>query len=179
MRLRADGIRHYLSARMRRLRAGMKRLAAGRDRKATFYLAFLYFLWSIVPHFHLLIHSHGGGAHAHAELSGAQVRLANRVLEGLGPAGLQGSADGDQGGLETGARSVARGPGEPALAAGPGHDWHAHYWEDANLAGQASLPAWASLAAALLAFLAARYRAPALGPTGPASARGPPFALLS
>jgi hypothetical protein len=175
--MRRTKARHKAPAPVRTLR----RIAAGRDPQAAFYLALAYFLWAIIPHFHVLVHSHAGGAHSHAALSGAQVRLANRLLDGLGPAGLAGSADGDIGGQETSAsggeprgRAVAPVAGETAMAAGNEAHWHAHYWEDANLAGAASLPIFALACAAALLYFAVRYLPPALGPSGSAPARGPP-----
>ena len=158
---------------MRGIRARLKRIADGRDPRASFYAALAYLLWSIVPHFHLLIHSHAGGGHSHAALTGAQVRLANGVLDGLGPAGM--SFAGDIGGCEAPVHAAT----EPALADGSGGVLHAHFWEDANLAGLASLPAFLFAAAAFLVSFLSRYRAPALSRPGTALARGPPVLRLA
>ena len=146
-------------------------MASGREPTLAFYFALAYFVWSIVPHFHLILHTHAGGAHAHAALSGAQVRLANQVLDDLGPAGLPDADPAEFGGE---ANAPAAAPGEPALAAGAAGSPHAHFWDDANLAGAASLTFFAALAAAILLFRLVRYLAPALAPMGPALARGPP-----
>lgn len=174
---------------MRLPTSSLRRIAKGKDPKAAFYFALAYLLWSIVPHFHVLIHSHAGGAHSHAELDGAQVRLANRVLEGLGPAGFAASADGELSGQESPSRSAAGvsaeearpslPPGETALAAGGDAGLHAHFWEDTNLAGTAPFPAFALACAVALLFLAARYLPPALSPAGAAPARGPPAFLFA
>jgi hypothetical protein len=144
-------------------------MAVGRDPRTAFYLAVGYLLWSIVPHYHLLIHSHAGGAHSHAALTGAQVRLANSVLDGLGPAGLSAGAD-DIGGVE----APVPMSGEPTLASGPRGVLHVHFWEDSNLASLVSLPGFALLGADFLAAFFSRYRSPALSLSGLAFARGPP-----
>lgn len=154
---------------MPRATARLKRISAGKDPHAAFYVALAYLLWAIVPHFHLLIHSHAGGAHSHAALTGAQVRLANRVLDGLGPAGL--SATGEIGGMEI---PTVRAAGEPTFAVGSDRALHAHFWEDSNLASLASLPLFALACAALLLFFASRYLSPALSLQGSALPRGPP-----
>ena len=55
-----------------------------------FYLAFAFFIWSILPHFHLLVHSHKGGTgnHVHPSFSAADLPMANRILGVPGPAAL-------------------------------------------------------------------------------------------
>lgn len=173
------------------------RKRAGRISRTRFYLAFAYLLWSIVPHFHLLVHSHAGGAHTHAALSGAQVRLANQVLEGLGPAVLSQTAETDFSGEETddaekplidlpgesGLSGLAGGSGHPVteaiLAAASAGMRHAHFWEDANLAGAVPLPAFAGLCAAFFFHAAFRYAAPSLKARAQSPARGPPALLFA
>jgi hypothetical protein len=153
-------------------------MAAGRDPRFRFRLALAYLLWSILPHFHVLFHSHAGGApHFHASLTSAQTALANRVLDGLGPAGLQGMAPTEVGGEEKAAPVPA--PGDVALAAGRDASLHGHYWEDANLAGALSFPTLAAMTAVLVLFFAVRYLPPGLRPSGAAPARGPPSLLFA
>ncbi len=169
---------------MLRVTANLLRLIRARDPRSRFYFAFVYLVWSILPHFHVLFHSHAGsGPHHHASFSPAQISLANRVIDGLGPAGLAGASEPDVGGEETNAVSVPRAlqatmayavAGESALAPGRDAFLHGHYWEDANLAGVASLPGFSVLAVVMIAFVAVRYLPPGLRPSGAALARGPP-----
>ncbi len=170
---------------MRTAKGRLERMGARRISRTRFYLAFAYLLWSIVPHFHLLVHSHAGGAHRHAALSGAQVRLANQVLEGLGPAVLSQTAETEISGEETdGVEKTAACPAghpvsEAILAAASAGMRHAHFWEDANLAGAVSAPAFAGLCAAVFFYAAFRYAAPSLKAWAPSLARGPPAPLFA
>lgn len=155
----------------------LRRMAAGRDPRFRFHLALAYLLWSILPHFHVLFHSHAGGApHFHASLTSAQTALANRVLDGLGAADVRGMSETEVGGEEKAAPIAAS--GEADLGAGR-EGLHSHYWEDANLAGVLSFPTLAAMAVVLVLFSAVRYLPPGLRPSGAAPARGPPSLLFA
>lgn len=149
------------------------RIPSARHPRARFYLALVFLIWSVLPHFHVLIHSHAGGPHVHASFSAEETDLANRVLEGLGPAGLP-DADSETGAAADGAMRGRASAGETALASGGEAASHGHFWEDANLAGAAALPASALPAVLVIALILARYLPPGLRPSGAAPARGPP-----
>jgi hypothetical protein len=149
----------------------LRRLMRAQEPKAAFHLAVAYLIWSIAPHFHQLYHTHAPGGAAPAALSQDQVRMANRVLNELGPAGLTEAKD-DGAGTEEHVRLVY--PSEPTVADGAEGIRHGHSWEDANLAGAAGLPDFHSLRPGPLPYPRPRYLPPGLRPTGAAPARGPP-----
>ena len=152
--------------------------------KVRFHLALAYLIWSILPHYHLLVHSHpgGDGAHTHLSFSAAEVGLANRALEALGPAVLAGDTraefslepgDAAAGKASVAAHAIA---GETALAGSTGDgNPHSHYWEDANLAGILSLCFAGLLIVLAIPYILRRHPAPFSGRLGLTWARGPPL----
>lgn len=158
------------------MHSGMGKL--GRMGRGRFYLALTYFLWSLLPHFHVLTHSHAAGSHSHASLSAAQVDLANRVLENLGPAELPDAEAAEVGGGLT--AGDVRPPGGSHAALAPvrsGSELHGHFWEDPNLAGLVSRDHALPFCAALIALAFASYASPSLRILHRAAARGPPALL--
>jgi hypothetical protein len=152
--------------------------------RGRFYLALAYLIWTILPHFHVLFHSHAGGAHFHATFTPTQVRMANRVLDGLGPSALATAQEADVGGEAAQAASAdplaeaatAWAPGAAALSAGAaGSGLHGHYWEDANLAGILGLFFAALIATRYFSRSFSRAEAPDARPMGFRLARGPPL----
>jgi hypothetical protein len=160
----------------------------GRNGKGRFHLALAYLIWSLLPHFHVLFHSHAGGAHFHATFDPAQVSLANRVMDNLEGSGLRGAAMAEVGGealnasqRPAGVESLsipALGLGDTGLKAGQADpNRHGHFWEDPNLAGMASSIAAALAVAALILAAAAAYPSPDLRALRRFPARGPPAFL--
>lgn len=154
----------------------LKTIALARNPRIRFYLALGYLLWSILPHFNLIYHTHAGGSHFHATLSPTQVAQANRVLEALGPAALAATVPTEVGGLELSVASVG---GALLAAADAASGLHGHYWEDANIAGLVSLPLLSLLLSALALLALARYQAPLFRFAGRLTARGPPAFLAA
>ncbi len=156
--------------------------------RVRFYLALLFFIWSITPHFHLMVHSHAGGeaSHVHLSLSSADVAMANRALEALGPTTLNGGKDDEIPSQEASAASVPAGSElansgavlsafDAALKAIPVNDFkHSHYWEDLNLVGMASLILQGLLAIILILYFLRCHLAPISELRGLTLARGPP-----
>lgn len=153
----------------------LKHMASANNPRTRFYLAIGYMLWALLPHFHLIYHSHAGGSHFHATLAPSQVKQANQVLDALGPAVLADAAMPEVGGEALPALAIA---GAAALsAADAASGLHGHFWEDANLAGLAALPGFQLLIAALLVLAMLRYQAPLFRFAGRLTARGPPVFL--
>lgn len=154
--------------------ANLRRIAKAQSPRARFYLALGYLIWALLPHFNLIYHTHEGGSHFHASFSPAEVAQANQVLDALGPAALADAGTPEVGGLEPAATAVA---GAASMAADAASGLHGHYWEDANLAGLASLPGFSLIVAALLLLAMIRYQAPLFRFAGKLTARGPPAFL--
>jgi hypothetical protein len=161
----------------------------GRNGKGRLHLALAYLIWTLLPHFHVLYHSHAGGAHFHASFDAAQVSLANRLMDNLEGSGLRDAAMAEVGGGERNASQrpkvveplaiLALAAGEAGLKAGGGANLHGHFWEDPNLAGMASSIAAALAIAALILAALAAYPAPDLRALRRFPARGPPAFLIA
>jgi hypothetical protein len=159
----------------------------GRNGKGRLHLALAYLIWTLLPHFHLLYHSHAGGAHFHASFDAAQVSLANRLMDNLEGSGLREAPMAEVGGGEVNASSRPKGveplsilalaAGEAGLKAGRDADLHGHFWEDPNLAGMASSMVAALAIAALILAAARAYPSPDLRALRRFPARGPPAFL--
>ena len=141
--------------------------------KGRFYLALGYLIWSLLPHFHIVNHSHAGGAHVHASFSTDQVRLANQVADNLDPSEMPSPEAADFGGEALPKASSHATPPEespesfstglhrlssPTADAGR----HGHFWEDPNLAGLVSGVSVVPFFIVLAVFVLAAYLAPSL-----------------
>jgi hypothetical protein len=159
-----------------------------RTGKGRFYLALGYLIWSLLPHFHIVNHSHAGGSHVHASFATEEVNLANRVVDNLDPAVTASSKPAEFGGEALPRASLAGSrpdgfPGASAIgvhALVPGNGdagRHGHYWEDPNLAGIVSGFSKVHSAAAFAHVAGDAYLAPSLRSLRSAPARGPPAFL--
>jgi hypothetical protein len=169
-------------------RMAMRMQRLNKMAKGRVYLALAYFIWSLLPHFHILFHSHAGGAHVHASFSTAQVAMANQVLDNLAPGELPGAAETEIGGEALAspcplqcapeAAAMAIAAGEAGLhpdSTDPNR--HGHFWEDPNVAGLASGISTLPFLSALILAAPAAYLAPPLRAIGLFPARGPPAVL--
>lgn len=156
--------------------------------KGRFYLALGYLIWSLLPHFHIVNHSHAGGSHVHESFSTDQVRMANQVVDHLDPAETASSKPAGFGGEALPKAPVAdsRPEGSPQDFPIGAHAFsqenaeagrHGHYWEDPNLAGIVSGVSAITFAAAHAHSAPVAYLAPTLRSLRSAPARGPPAFL--
>jgi hypothetical protein len=157
------------------MRSGMEKfsgMARGR-----FYLAMTYLVWSLLPHFHILIHSHAGDSHFHASYTATQVETANQVLENLGSED-EAAAPADFGGKAKRLPIDKHGSSSGEFSAhAAGSELHGHFWEDPNLAGLVSESQPTLLCGFPVSQALFPYLAPALHDIGYADARGPPDSL--
>ncbi|MDQ3000643.1 MAG: hypothetical protein M3Y08_05220 [Fibrobacterota bacterium] len=163
-------------------------VALRRMGKGRFYLALGYLIWSLLPHFHIVNHSHAGGSHTHASFSADQVRLANQVVDNLDPAELASPESPGFGGeaLPKASSRVIGPQGSPEDFATGLHALssqnadagrHGHFWEDPNLAGLVSGVSRVTFTVAPALIALTRYLAPTLRSLRSAPARGPPCFL--
>lgn len=154
------------------MRSGMEKFS--RMARGRFYLAMTYLVWSLIPHFHVLIHSHAGDSHFHASYSATQVEMANRVLETLGPEDAEATpADFGGNGIRNSTAPAGSSSGDISRP-DAGSEMHGHFWEEPNLAGLASLSPAAPLRADLVPAASPLYQDPSLRVILRAAARGPP-----
>jgi len=159
--------------------------------RVRFYLALFYFIWSMLPHFHVLTHSHegGNGFHSHASFSAMEIAFANNALDALGPAalasgGLKGADNAEWMLEEKGTLFHSETPEPPA----PGSEIsslnrglksttalsHNHYFEDANLLGVLTVIILGLSLTLLIPYFLRRIANPFSIQFGFAFARGPP-----
>lgn len=146
--------------------------------RGRFYLALTYLVWSLLPHFHILIHSHAGDSHFHAAYSATEVETANRVLETLASESGNSEQSAGFGGIHKpdtrySAGSATGGISRPQS----GSELHGHFLEDPNLAGLASPIQSISPSSVLAPSNPRSYQDPSVRAVRPASARGPPAFL--
>lgn len=156
-------------------RSEMLKRAAKSFRKPEpgFFLAVAFLVWSLLPHYQLVVHTHpgDGDGHRHATLSKSQMELADRMALALAASGEDirpGEFSGEA------LPGPSRPSGFPALAPSRGASAHAHFQEDANVSALASSlapsPAWPGAETGPSAL----PPAPDIAPIGVHSARGPP-----
>jgi len=147
----------------------------GRMARGRFYLALTYLVWSLLPHFHVLIHSHAGDSHFHAAYSATEVETANRVMETLGTGYSDTGSQAGFGGEAKPASSSTVGSSSGDISRpDPGSELHGHFLEDPNLAGLASQAQSIPSRSFLASPAASRYQEPSFCGIGRPSARGPP-----
>jgi len=161
--------------------------------RVRFYLALFYFIWSLLPHFHVVTHSHAGGNgfHSHARFSAAEIAFANNTLDALGPAalasgGLKGADNAEwmleeKGSLFHSETPELPRPGSEVTALNRGLKStnanafsHNHYFEDANLLGVLSVIILGLALSIFIPYSLRRIVNPFSIPFGFAFARGPP-----
>jgi hypothetical protein len=136
-----------------------------------FHLALAFLIWSLVPHFRLIIHSHGGAGdgHAHAALSAGEIELADQALQALPSAEPR-----EFGGGPVDSPGPIAGAGGESWNAGPELPAHAHFHQDTNTVS--ALPVRLASAASPSSDSShpPLYRAPVPAVPDDRPARGPP-----
>jgi hypothetical protein len=152
-----------------------------RNREMRFHFAFLFLAWTLIPHFHLLVHSHAGGgrAHTHSELTKKDIRQLNRLEAAVeGTEGWDKPVERDS--LPSAVSPVPAGPySESTLADGDPSIWHSHSCEDPNITALG--PQWDlhSQAPPQIVESVLIYLSPARAYIFPHPARGPPTSLFA
>lgn len=153
------------------------------NRRLRFHLGLAFLIWSLIPHYGFLVHSHAGGSHGHFHntLSKSDLAEANAVLEtleGPQPSGIVVFSKAQEP-KRAQAPSQAGAPGDRKVRDTDTGNRHAHSWADANFVSLSSQSGWVlpDVLPPLEAF--DPYLAPDLIPVFDRPARGPPAFLLS
>ncbi len=154
------------------------------------YLAFAFLLWSIVPHFQLITHTHTGGekGHFHADLSKGDIANANLIfntLEGVASSPEEKNQDINTKENNNKRENTKASANLKTIFAGVGLNAegkskpHSHYSEEANLASLASQFDNASPELDIIAYLEEYYQTPSVFGYSHFQARAPPLLSLS
>lgn len=146
------------------------------NKRLRFHCALAFLVWSLIPHYYLVLHSHEDGerGHAHAGLTREDVESARH---GHGHASHSTPVDGPGE-----SQPVEPLDAESALLAllkisDAGEPLHGHIGEDPNLAGEALQADPSVSVSGLPAEATAGYNSPSLPILFPLGARGPPSRL--